>query len=56
MNNLIYFACHLKSTSHFNKLLEKNITAILNLNSQEEDFTIPNYHIKNLCKEHQILL
>jgi hypothetical protein len=56
MNNLIYFACHLKTTSQFNKLIEKNITAILNLNSEEEDFAIPNYHIKTLCKDNGVLL
>jgi len=56
MTYQIYLACYLRSTNQFNKLVDKNVTAVLNLNSRDEDFNISNFHIKNLCKEHNIVL
>jgi hypothetical protein len=43
-------ATSLKNCSHFDRIQERHITAIFNINSIDEDCTISNYHLSALCK------
>jgi protein-tyrosine phosphatase len=56
MTNQIFIASYLKNTTQFCKILDRHITAILNLNSKDEDYTISNYHLKTLCQQNNIQL
>ena len=54
LNHHLYMATNLKNFLHLERIEERNITAIFNINSVDEDCTISNYHLSALCKQKNI--